>query len=1211
MDAAGRPGDFAEDAAEVFDFLNEFLEDQEEGQDYPLEHYLKRFPRCESAVRGEYDSLTKRGSPALADSAPESSRVGPYELISEIGRGGQGVVYLAEDTRIARRVALKVLPPAALFLSEDRRRRLRREAEVISRLAHPGICGIFDAQIDSELAYIAMPLVEGNTLGSAIQSQREGLEQGAVSASSLPLAPKSDAQTMRLLAFFEAAARALHSAHEAGVVHRDIKPANLMVTPDGNPVWLDFGQARDAESQLADLTMSGEIFGTPAYMAPEQVGGHVVDARTDVWALAVSLFEALCLRRPFEKSSVHALLLSIQRDEAQSLRELNSHVGEELAVVVETGLERDMQRRYASALAFAEDLARIQNHEPIHARPAGRVLRLQRWVQRHPVLAVALLGMSASLIVVSGLLRETQQANLQKDVALDSALQANEEKDEALEFALGRHLAERAEALLGEDPASALILAIEAVEKAPNSLTREALFGALQGCWLRTVYEAGHARSFLEVKLVPGGEFVAGVRYDGQVLLLERLSGEQVESWTAHEPSASRKEAELHLAVSAQGAWIASGGARGRVCLRELGSDNEPFYFNGPGGTIKQLLFGERAQSLLVRCEGGACVLYEVPTGVAMAIFVTNSELNYDRTSGCFVEQASVISGGSSLRRWDASSGLLVSEEGIPAAAQWTGWTGQAWAYLAEGSLRIMGEARSALEVMLPDTNVLSGQTSDSGTKFLFAAGDPDDARWLYVDLDSRRVAPVSLPSTGTPIAVEFSHDGERLAVLDGAGALWLLDTRDWSVKAEGRGYFRPDFVVWSAGDQFLLTSQRIGPQAQLWYGTQRPDVYTLDCGTSPVRQVQFAPDGERALTVTEEGSLKLWSTPSSSGQEASPGECLATLASAGGGVTGAEFDSTGKHLLAFGKEGVELWNMSPLGLSLAREMEHPVTWAQLDVSAPAWLALDSHGAAWLDSPTSASAKRVDSGEDPVLFLRFVEAGAGILSAHASGWVRLRERDSGEQRWATQLPAEAGTSPEFLAIALDPGGTKVALGRSDRSVHFIDLANGEPAREALTVFAPQTLDWSADGRRLLVTGQEGRGALRVEDLEPLDPRDNVMRTEDFHGSDLTHAAFSSDGTLALTASLDGTVMVRDVRGLDDPRSTILLARLRGAGGAVLCAGFSPGAKAVRVIAGLVDGGAQVWPVDPLPPAIARRPRAELAEWERAREERFAKPLRYR
>jgi len=234
------------EAADVFDFVDEFLTDRDKGRELALAHYLARYPRCQDAVAREYLALKAPATDGVHATAPEprsavaEARIGPYRLLSEIGRGGQGTVFLAEDSRIARRVALKVLASRFDLVSEDRRRRFRREAEVIARLEHPGICGIYDADIEGDAPYIAMRHVEGRSLAQILADARAATPAPPAPESDAPESdvtttwpPRSSLDVRRVLLLFERVARALHAAHEAGVVHRDVKPGNLMVARDG------------------------------------------------------------------------------------------------------------------------------------------------------------------------------------------------------------------------------------------------------------------------------------------------------------------------------------------------------------------------------------------------------------------------------------------------------------------------------------------------------------------------------------------------------------------------------------------------------------------------------------------------------------------------------------------------------------------------------------------------------------------------------------------------------------------------------------------------------------------------------------------------------------------------------------------------------------------------------------------------------------------
>lgn len=392
--------DHRDDPFVAVHFLQRYLADQEAGKILPLTHYQALFPGHETLVAEEFRAL---GEPGMDASPEEKETLGPYCLERELGRGGQGAVYLATDTRLGREVALKVLT-GLRTASTDMVMRFQREAEVASRLDHPGICTVYEAGRIEDTPYIAMQYVRGETLAVRIARARRECNR-ARSDKTPSTRSKTRSMTEQTLALFEAAARALHVAHEAGIVHRDVKPGNLMIMPDEQPVILDFGLARSLEGEAHTLTRTGEVFGTPAYMAPEHLEGSSAgpDRRVDVWALGVSMYEALTLRRPFEAPSREGLLKAILSEEPLNPGPFNPAIQRDLRVVLETALQKNPDRRYQTAHALAEDLRAIREHRPIAARPVSTAARVLRWARRRPALATLVLLLTVGLPFLAGL----------------------------------------------------------------------------------------------------------------------------------------------------------------------------------------------------------------------------------------------------------------------------------------------------------------------------------------------------------------------------------------------------------------------------------------------------------------------------------------------------------------------------------------------------------------------------------------------------------------------------------------------------------------------------------------------------------------------------------------------------------------------------------------------------------------------------------------
>ncbi len=322
---------------------------------------------------------------------------GPYRPIQSLGRGGQGEVWLAEDTRLKRHVALKILHHG-LAMADDALLRFRREAEVASRLDHPGLCTVFEVGREGGRAWMAMRYVEGESLARLISAH--------------PEPPSNRADMNGWLKLVEEIARAMHAAHEGGVIHRDLKPSNVIVGRDGHPVVLDFGLARDEVSTGSTLTATGAVFGTPWFMAPEQLlGQSTVDRRVDVYALGAILHLALTGHYPREGPTFEAIR-ALAHAPITPPRSLNAAIGRPLEIVIQTALAVDLGLRYRTALDLAEDLRRVRELEPILARPASALTRLAFWARRNRALSTSLAALF--LVLVAGLAAVTYYAVLQQ-----------------------------------------------------------------------------------------------------------------------------------------------------------------------------------------------------------------------------------------------------------------------------------------------------------------------------------------------------------------------------------------------------------------------------------------------------------------------------------------------------------------------------------------------------------------------------------------------------------------------------------------------------------------------------------------------------------------------------------------------------------------------------------------------------------------------------
>jgi len=308
-----------------------------------------------------------------------------YTVLRQVGQGAMGMVFEAEQRGLGRRVALKVLPPQ-LALRERTVKRFLHEAQSMGRLAHPNVVDIYEVGSRRGYHYFAMKFAEGPSLDRV-------LDAGAL--------PVED-----VVAIGIDVAGALAHAHGRGVLHRDVKPGNLL--RDGERVLLtDFGLARHTDSEDGSVTESGDLVGTPLYMAPEQISGEFgrIDARTDIWGLGATLYELVCDAPPFTGATPSAILHSILQREPARVRKLRPGVPRDLEAVLHRCLEKDPSQRYATAADLRDDLIAVREGRHVTARSPRFFDPALRWCRRHPLQAALAAGALAITLTLGGAFR--------------------------------------------------------------------------------------------------------------------------------------------------------------------------------------------------------------------------------------------------------------------------------------------------------------------------------------------------------------------------------------------------------------------------------------------------------------------------------------------------------------------------------------------------------------------------------------------------------------------------------------------------------------------------------------------------------------------------------------------------------------------------------------------------------------------------------------
>jgi hypothetical protein len=478
----------------LYVLLDEFSNRLQQGEDVDVESFIARHPEHADDLRRLLPAARAlanlAGSVRSSDGTAPHARgglpveeLGDFRLVREIGRGGMGVVYEAHQVSLGRRVALKVLPFAAV-LDSRQLQRFKNEARAAATLDHPHIVSVYSVGEERGMHFYAMQLIDGQSLAEVIgelrvpEKSRPPARANAVTRRQHRLSADSTARNSSPATAVSAegrehfrqvarwgiqAARALEFAHRLGIVHRDVKPSNLLIDATGH-LWIaDFGLAFMLGD--SDLTTTGDLLGTLRYMSPEQARGdrRALDHRTDVYSLGATLFELLTLQPAFPSTDRQQLLQQIANGEPPGLQSVRSDVPADLETIVSKALAKEPARRYPTAEAVADDLERFLEGRPILARPIAVTERMAKWVRRHPARALlAAAAMLAAIVIPTALtvhiqqlqdvndelLKQTNEATTNARLYQQSAQEAKENEERAKQSEQRRQLHEYSASLL-------------------------------------------------------------------------------------------------------------------------------------------------------------------------------------------------------------------------------------------------------------------------------------------------------------------------------------------------------------------------------------------------------------------------------------------------------------------------------------------------------------------------------------------------------------------------------------------------------------------------------------------------------------------------------------------------------------------------------------------------------------------------------------------
>jgi WD40 repeat protein/tRNA A-37 threonylcarbamoyl transferase component Bud32 len=846
--------------------------------------YATLLPPSGSAPHDEYATLDQsHGGQAVVSSSHRRSikYFGDYEILSEIARGGMGVVYKARQSKLNRIVAVKMILSGELA-SQEAISRFFTEAQAAATLDHPGIVPVYEIGDHEGKHYFTMGYIEGKSLA-------EKVSQG-------PLPPKEAAEMTRKIA------EAIAYAHSKGVIHRDLKPANVLLDANGEPKVSDFGLARKIE-QDSGLTRTGAVMGTPSYMPPEQAAGKTsqVGPLSDVYSLGAILYCLLTGRPPFQAANPLDTMMQVIEKEPVSVQTLNSGVPKDLETICHKCLQKDPTKRYGSAQQLAEDLQRWLKGEPIRARAVSRPERAWRWVKRNPVLSFSIAATTVAILLGStaamwfGL--ESKKSELRAKRSESEAIASAEVSRRNL-YASRMNLAKMNWDSNRAGEAVKLLNDCESDKEASglrgfewNYLNRNI------NQYLTTIEQDSYTTKAV---FSLDSRHVATAHEDGTVKLIDTETGKHTKTFEGH---SSQVEA---VAFSPNGVYLASGGMDQAVKIWNVITGEEVKTLSGHTTVVVDVAFSLDGM-LIASASGDKTIkIWNFETGQESLTLT-----GHDAMVSCIafsLDGKTLVSGSydRTLKVWDLVTGKEIkSITGHTESVSDVGFSPDGM-HLASASddrtvkLWDVATWQEAATLKGHKDDVKSIGFSPDGRNLASAGMDWDPTVKIW-DLETREQIVAIKGCNGVIRSVAFSPDGTKLLSVDDA-SLTLWDVTNFKNTMTLDGHTGLVTGLAFSPDKRHLASASTDETIKLWDLISGKEIKSLSGHTDSVSSIAYSPDGINLASGSSDKTVRIW--------DLSTGLQTSTLTGHTSWVTGVAYSPNNKTLASSSWDGIKVWDI-------------------------------------------------------------------------------------------------------------------------------------------------------------------------------------------------------------------------------------------------------------------------------------------------------------